>query len=90
MQRLIVIAVLLGSLLLATTPASAQRVRAYYGRPYGYSPRSAYWNGYYANPGYYYRPYTTYYSYPMGPAYGYPSYYDSYYYPTPSYYYYGW
>jgi hypothetical protein len=89
MQRLIVIAILLGSLLLADT-ASAQRYRAYYGRPYGYSPRTAYWGGYYANPGRFYRPYSTYYPYRAAPAWGYPSYYGSYYYPAPSYYYYGW
>jgi hypothetical protein len=89
MKRGLLVAVLLGSLLMFSAPASAQRYRAYYGGPPSvYSPRTAYWNGYYANPGYYYRPYTTYYSYPAAPAWGYPGYYGSYY-RAPAYYY-GW
>ncbi len=88
MKRLMLIGILLGTILLTTTPASAQRYRAFYGRPYGYAPRSMYWGGYYQNPGYIYRPYQNYYySYPMAPAWGYPRYYSGY--PTAPYYY-GW
>jgi hypothetical protein len=88
MKRLLLIGVLLGTMLVAATPASAQRFRSYYRAPV-YAPRTTYWGGYYPSPGYMYQPYTSYYySYPRGPAWGYPRYYSNY--PAAPYYYYGW
>lgn len=88
MKRASIVALVLGSLLMVDTTASAQRYRAFYSRPYAYSPRTAYWNGYYASPRYYNRPYTTYYPYPTAPVWGYPRYSGGFY--RAPVYYYGW
>ncbi len=77
MKRLAIILVLLISMLVWVTPASAIIYggwRGAYYRPYpyyyGYGPPAVYWGGYYGAPVYPYGSY--YYGYPSGYAWGYP------------------
>lgn len=101
MSRYLIIAIAAALLLASAAPASAQvrlPYRAYYAPAYApapytysYAPGAVSWNGYYANPGYVYSPYRTYYSYPSsGYAWGYPMTYAPAYRVSPRYAYYSW
>src|SRR5262249_25557205 len=100
MKRYCIMAVLLSLLLVADVSAvQAQRFvgpyRTYYAPStvYGpsavYAPSQSYWNGYYATPGPYYRPYASVYSYPSTTVWTYPRTYGFYrgYTVAPGYYY---